>query len=66
MDETFCAKATWVNEKGEIFLQDLRSQPELDGIRQHLNDKYETTDDNTLPAESDFRCDPGDLCIAKW
>ena len=61
MDETLFAKGTWVNEKGEVFLQDLRSQSELDSIRQHLNDKYK----DTLPAESDLRCVPGDLCVAK-
>ena len=61
IDETFWAKATWVNEKGEIFLEDLRSLSELDGIRQYLNDKYK----ETLPVESDLRCAPGDLCIAK-
>ena len=61
MDETFFAKATWVNEKGEVFLQDIRSQSELDSIRQHLDDKYK----DTLPAESDLRYVPGDLCIAK-
>jgi len=63
IDETFWAKATWVNEKGEIFLQDLHSlSAELNDISRYLNDKYEYT----FPEESDLRCAPGDLCIAKY
>ena len=60
-ERNFYAKATWVNDKGEIFLQDIRSHLELD-IRQYLKEKYE----NSLPAESDLRCAPRDLCIARY
>lgn len=61
MEETFWGKATWVNEKGEIFFQDLRSKLELDSIRQYLNDKY-----NDSPSESDLCCSFGDMCIARY
>jgi len=62
LEETFWAKATWVNQKGEIFFQDLSSKLELDTIHQYLNEKYR----DSVPSESDLCCSPGDLCIAKY
>jgi len=56
--ETF----TWFNEKGEIFLQDVRYKPELDYIREYLYEMYE----NTRSTESDLIFSPGDLCIVKY
>ena len=60
--ETFTARATWFNEKGEIFLQDVRYKPELDYIREYLCEKYE----NTRSTESDLIFSPGALCIVKY
>ena len=59
--ETFWAKVTCVNQKGDFFLEDVCSQPELDCIRNELTAKYS----GSLPAEADMHCTPGDLCIAK-
>jgi len=59
--ETFLAKVTWVNHKGDFFLQDVASQVELDSIRRELNDEFK----DSLPTDADLRCTPGDLCIAK-
>ena len=39
LEETLWAKATWVNQKGEIFFQDLGSKLELETIRQYLKEK---------------------------
>jgi len=59
--ETFLAKVTWVNHKGEFFLQDVASQVELDNIRKALDDEFK----DSLPTDADVGCNPGDLCIAK-
>jgi len=59
--ETFLAKTTWVNDKGEFFLQNVSSQLELDSIHKALNDEF----NDSLPTDADLRCTPGDLCIAK-
>ena len=62
LGDTLTARAKWFNQKGEVFLQFVRSKQELDYIRQYLHGKYE----NTISTESDFKCSPGDLCIAKY
>ena len=59
--QTFLAKVTRVNHKGEFFLQDAASQVELDSIRKVLNDEFK----DSLPTDADLRCTQGDLCITK-
>ena len=54
--------ATHFSQKGEIFLQDVRFQSELDRIRIYLKEKY----DGTSPTETDLLCAPGHLCIARY
>lgn len=59
--ETFWAKVTWVNRKGEFFLENVNSQAELKSIHNELNEKYK----DSLQTEADTYCTVGDLCIAK-
>ena len=58
----FFAKVSWINEKGEIFLQDILNQPELKMITSYLNEKYKST----RPSEADSSFATGTLCIAKY
>lgn len=58
--DTFTGRVSCISEKGEIFLHDIRSKQELNRIAQELYEKYH--DSHRL--ETDFRCYPGDLCIA--
>ena len=58
----FNAKVTWVNKNGDIYLQNTRSERELDAIRLYLNDKYK----DSVSTENDLLCAPGDLCVAKY
>ena len=52
-----------LGQSDEFFiLQNFGSQSELDCIPKELNDEFR---DNNLPTDTDMRCTPGDLCIAK-
>jgi len=61
VERRFRAKVSWINEKGSVFLQDVRNQPELEMITSYLNDKYK----NTRPSVRDSSFATGDICIAK-
>ena len=58
----FNANVSWINKNGEIFLQNIDSEQELQSIRRFLKAKYE----NTIPSKDDLNCSPGDMCIVKY
>lgn len=58
----FNANVSWINKNGEIFLQNIDSEQELQTIRRFLKEKYE----NTIPSNDDLNCSPGDMCIVKY
>jgi len=58
--DTFTGRVSWINEKGELFLHDVRSKQELNRIAQELYEQYH----DSHAMETDLCCYPGDLCIA--
>ena len=61
VNTVFWAKGTWVNMKGEIFLQDVRVSSKVKEIEDLLSREYR----DSKPSPADLKCKAGDLCIAK-
>lgn len=58
----YWAIGSWLDRKGQFYLQDVVDQPELERIRNYLNGKYS----GTKATNADLLCSIGDLCIAKY
>lgn len=59
---TYWAIGSWLDTKGQFYLQEVGNQPELERIRTYLNGKYH----GTKATDADLLCTVGDLCIAKY
>lgn len=62
LNKMFWGHVTWVSRAGEIYLHDVKAGPKLIEIRKWLDEVYNQTE----PTETDLRCQPGDICIAKY
>lgn len=61
-DDVVFGNVTSVNEAGVITFQDARSEWQLKDLHERLHAKYADSE----PSEEDLRCQPGDICIAKY